>query len=95
MPNARNTDPSTSHEAARSVDNITLTQEYIIRALQRPATDVALVDRYRNIKSAPAASESGIRSRRSELVSKGVIRDSGSREVLPSGRRAIVWELSR
>lgn len=91
MPNARRTDPTTSHEAARSIDNITQTQDFILKALKRPATDVVLVERYRNLKRAPRASESGIRSRRAELVLRGLVKDTGLREVLPSGRRAIVW----
>lgn len=92
MTNARRTDPQTSHDAARSVENVTETQAFIMKALTRPATDVELVDRYRNMKRAPRASESGIRSRRAELVDKGLIIDSGLRVVLPSGRRAIVWK---
>lgn len=93
MANARKTDPGTSHEAARSVDNITATQEFILRILKNPMTDYELVDLYQNstLESVPRASESGIRSRRAELVGRGIVRDSGARQVLPSGRRAIVW----
>jgi len=91
MPNARKTDPKTSHDAARSVESVTETQAFILKALTRPGTDTALVQRYRNIKRAPFASESGLRSRRAELVDKGLVADSGLREILPSGRRSIVW----
>lgn len=92
MAHARRTDPTTSHEAAASVSNITLTQEFILKALVRPATDVALVERYQSLKRAPRASESGIRSRRAELVNRGLVRDSGLRTILPSGRKAVLWE---
>lgn len=91
MPKARNTDPQTSHEAAESVKNINATQQAILNALVRPRTDVELVEVYRKIKSNPRASESGIRSRRAELVAAGLVVDTGSRIKLPSGRRAIVW----
>jgi hypothetical protein len=93
MANARKTDPQTSHDAARSVGDVTMTQEYVLKALQKPRTDVQLVEAYRNTKAAPVASESGIRSRRAELVRLGLVHDTGNRFVLPSGRRAIVWGL--
>lgn len=94
MASARNTDPSTSHEAAQLVKNITETQEFILKALKRPATDVDLVERYRNYKKAPYASESGIRSRRAELVRQGLVVDTGKRARLDSGRNAIVWKVA-
>lgn len=91
---ARNTDPVTSHLAAESVDHITATQEYVLRCLRRPRHDVELVDAYRAYKTAPRASESGIRSRRAELVDRGLVIDTGRRVRLASGRYAIVWGLS-
>lgn len=92
MANARKTDPVTSHEAAESVRTITLTQEFVLRVLRRPRVDVELVKAYQAMKTAPRASESGIRSRRAELVERGLVRDSGRRTRLESGRMAIVWE---
>lgn len=91
MPFARTLDPSTSHEAAASVSNLTETKAYILKALNHPRTDVDLVQAYRNMTGAPMASDSGIRSRRAELVASGHIVDSGARVKLPSGRSAIVW----
>jgi len=89
---ARTMDPETSHEAAESVRNVTTTHEYVLRALRRPRTDPELLEAYRQFKRAPRASESGIRSRRAELVRAGLVRDSKRRVRLESGRRAIVWE---
>jgi len=93
MAYARSTDPLTSHEAAASVDNITETQQAILKALKRSGTDVDLVDRYRNLKGAPRASESGIRSRRSELARLGLVKHVGTTK-LASGRTAKVWQVA-
>jgi hypothetical protein len=91
MARARNTDPVTSHLAAESVGDVTRTQEYILKALRKARTDVELVEAYTNLRTAPRASESGIRSRRAELVRKGLVIDTGKRVRLDSGRYAIVW----
>lgn len=97
MPHARKTDPTTSFEAAGSIDpdQLTKTQTALLKCLKRPATDVSILERYRNLKGAPRASESGLRTRRSELVAVGAIVDSGLRERLPSGRNAIIWKLGK
>lgn len=94
MPRARNTDPQTSHAAAESVTNLTQTQATILRVLKRPRTDTQLIEAYRKLKRAPLASESGIRSRRAELVEKGLVADSGDRALTPFNRRSIVWGLA-
>ena len=92
MAKARRTDPETSHEAAESVKEVTLTQEFILKALRKPRNDSQLIEAYRAYKTAPRASESGIRSRRAELVDSGRVTDSGDRVKMPSGRWSIVWE---
>jgi hypothetical protein len=94
MAKARHSDPQTSHDAAESVKDITKTQAFILKALRKPLTDVALVDVYRAYKTAPRASESGIRSRRAELVKRGQVIDTGRRVKLASGRHAIVWQVA-
>lgn len=92
---ARNTDPNTSHEAAASVKDITLTKHYILKCLVRARTDVELVEAYQNLKGAPKASESGIRSRRAELVREGYVVPTGLEVQLPSGRYAKVWQTAK
>ena len=94
MVRARRTDPVTSHLAAESVDNVTQTQAFILRCLKRPRNDVELVNAYMAYKTAPNASESGIRSRRAELVDRGLVIDTGRRVKLASGRYSIVWGLA-
>lgn len=91
MARARKTDPLTSKQAAKSVKNISETQRAILKLLAKPATDVDLVRLYKK-STAPRASESGIRSRRSELVWLGLVKDTGERQKLRSGRMAIVWK---
>jgi hypothetical protein len=100
MPIARNTDPKTSHDAAKSVSNVERTKEIIWHMLRiLPSTDEQLVIAYNelvniNPSSTPQASESGIRSRRSELVGEGMIEDTGERAKTRSGRSAIIWRAS-
>lgn len=94
MPFARTEDPSTSHQAAASVSNLTETKRAILILLQTAMTDNELVARYQANALAgfvPMASESGIRSRRAELVADGYVEDSNGRATLPSGRKAIMW----
>lgn len=93
-PRARNTDPTTSHLAAASVSNITDTQFYVLKSLRRPADDTQLLERYRSFKKAPFASDSGVRTRRAELVALGAVEDSGERVTLRSGRSATVWQVN-
>lgn len=96
-PYARQTDPQTSHDAAKSVGNVTATQNTILLLLNiEGMTDTDLVLAYSRMnrtspETAPRASESGIRSRRAELVARGLVQDSGDRVKLQSGRMATVW----
>jgi hypothetical protein len=96
MPHARLTDPGTSHEAADSVGNLTETKKAIFYILKYPRTDAELIDSYNTLvqrNEAPRASESGIRSRRAELVDDGLVIDTGHRAKSPSGRNMIVWAI--
>lgn len=100
-PVARSTDPETSHEAAASVRGLRASQEGVLAVFRdhpEGLTDpeVALAydrARYYRPDAFPRQSESGLRTRRSELVARELLRDSGRRKKLTTGRRAIVWEL--
>jgi len=99
MPNAKATDPQTSHDAARSVKNLTETKKAILWILDcyGSMVDDKLVEHYNKLVYqgiAPRASQQGVRTRRHELVVAGQVQDTGSREKLASGRKAIVWDLS-
>jgi hypothetical protein len=93
MPFARTTDPETSHEAAQSVTNITPLKQEILQRLMKPMTDTDLYQLLRT-NSRLIVTESGVRSRRSELVQAGLVRDTGERVKLATGRNAIVWGTS-
>jgi len=96
---ARVTDPSTSHEAAESSspEHTSKTQLAIMAILRyEPMTDLEIERAYRDLEDfgdVPRASESGIRSRRAELVLKGLVEASGEYRPTPSGRKSIVWKL--
>lgn len=94
MPHARTLDPSTSHQAAASVRNISTTHEAILKALRSPMSDQSLVNMIQHIHGRTFASESGIRSRRAELVELGLVKDTGVRVRLASGRAAIIWSVA-
>jgi hypothetical protein len=94
MPQARRTDPQTSHDAARSVKDVSKTKQAILSLLRKHQTDMQLVANYTKLvrqNKAPRASESGIRSRRAELVKLGLVKDTGKKNVSASNRQMIVW----
>ena len=92
---ARTSDPWTSRAAAASLasDKIRGAQSAVLRFLRRngPMEDERLVKIY---NGDPPQSPSGLRTRRAELVKKGLIADSGKRIVTKSGRKAIVWQVA-
>jgi len=99
MPFWRKTDPATSAEAALSIPEVKVkdTQKRILELLKdKPLTDTEIRVHYL-VKLAtddwPDVSDSGLRTRRAELVTLGLVEDSLARRRLPSGRYAIVWKL--
>lgn len=96
-PRARSTDPETSHAAAASVAARDLRESHraiadLLEANPGGLTDERLVDLYLGSEREPYQSPSGIRTRRDELVQAGLVRDSGRKATLSTGRRGIVWE---
>jgi hypothetical protein len=94
MPQARKTDPQTSHDAANSVKDVSKTKKAILVLLRKHQSDMQLVASYSKLarqNKAPRASESGIRSRRAELVRLGLVKDTGKRDRSASNRQMIVW----
>lgn len=95
---ARNTDPETSREAAGSVEGLREKQKAVLRILKgyRELCDERLLLAYRmsGFQESCPQSDSGLRTRRAELVRKGLIMDSGLRVKTLSGRNSIVWRLA-
>lgn len=94
---ARRSDPSTSHAAAASLepDELRESQLAVLRVFQITGGrlhDDQMIAAYSELGMKPQ-SVSGLRTRRSELVDRGLVRDSGDRVRLVSGRLSIVWEL--
>ena len=95
VPNTRTLDPSTSHQAEKSVSKLADSYRIILDIFRNhgPMNDEALIATWRK-QASKLASDSGIRSRRSELVATGLIVDSGERQKMQSGRDSIVWRLA-
>ena len=95
---ARSTDPWTSMDAAMKVATQPLKSRilYLFEEHRSPLTDEQLIALYRkqaiSYRWSPA-SDSGIRSRRSELVDEGELIDTGRTELTVSGRHTTLWGL--
>lgn len=92
---ARKSDPITSHLAADSIGDTTELQKRILVLLQIShigLNDEQLIKCYKSAYGITfPASDSSIRSRRSELVIKGYLRDSGYTRPTATGHKSIVW----
>lgn len=88
---ARHTDPITSHEAAASVTGIRASQQAVLALFDHYGLmcDEQLIAHalYRGVRQ----SQSGLRSRRAELVVRGLLVDTGRTVLTAAGRRTIVW----
>lgn len=95
---ARTTDPATSHAAAASItpDKLRESQRVVLAFLKvrGPMTDTDLVELWQHyrLREWNDQSPSGLRTRRRELVAAGLVRDTGRRQRLDTGRKAIIWE---
>lgn len=92
--------PALPVSKVRTEEQITNTQMGVLKILRAngPMCDTELLKRYNeahrtNPRVFPYASDSGLRTRRSELVRHNLAQDSGKRELLPSGRYSIVWSI--
>ena len=99
QPRSRSADPQTSADAARSVTSLRPKQEAVLKVFKGygPMTQEQLVNVYGggyapHDSELPSQSESGIRTRCSELAAIGLVRDTGERRKMSTGRMAIVWE---
>jgi hypothetical protein len=92
-PNARRTDPLTSHEAADSVDEAASCAE-VRRLLGKhgPLTDEQIAWKHAAPLPRPLFSPSRLRTARHELEESGVVVDVGEGRTR-SGRRCRLWAL--
>ena len=90
---ARAGDPETSHEAAASVSSLTKVQKWVLYCLEHygPLTDEMLYKKL--IWYFPDTTEQSVRSRRAELVRKGLVAHKGLYGETRNGRRCRVWEI--
>lgn len=98
MRSAKIGDPTTSHNAAGTVDGVTDAQARVVVLLARygAATDEDLADRYQRmirLLGWPLISPSGLRTRRAELVERGDVIASDVEGRTASGRSATIWRL--
>lgn len=91
---ARNTDPDTSHEAAAAFTEERLTEiQLAVLAFFRVkgrATDEDVEDAL----SGQYPAFSTLRKRRTDLVQRKFLRDSGARKLNRNNRKMIVWEIT-
>ena len=102
-PATRTGDPETSHQAARTV-KYGPNQKAVFECFQYFGAmhDGQLIERYPawrermlDFRPIPMQTDSGLRSRRADLVKLGYLRDSHKRALLPTKRNATIWEITR
>lgn len=98
---ARRGNPDTSRAVARDLtaDTLRRSQRAVLRCLQHagPVTDEGMIREYDRLRERfgwPMQSPSGLRSRRAELATATppLVRDTGKRRPISTGRLATVWE---
>lgn len=93
---SRTSDPDTSQAAALAVTRMTSKRLAVLRLfeLSGEMTDEQLLDRYRSRSRSrgwPEQSESGLRTRRCELIRMGQLQDTGRTRRMTTGRMAKIW----
>ena len=94
---ARSYDRETSHLAAESVTGITELQTRILHTFDAfgAMTDEELIARYKQMWGVRnPATDSSLRTRRCDLVTKGELRDSGITRKTNAGRKSTVWTIN-
>lgn len=91
---ARNSDSANSHIAADSVRGITEVKRRILDTfdVNGPMTDEAMIVAYRRLwGNRHKETDSSLRTRRSELVHAGELRDTGLTGLTRAGRKCTVF----
>lgn len=95
---ARVSDPVTSYLAAESVKDTTPLQERILSLFESRTggmTDEEMIEAYQmQFGHWWPATESSLRTRRSDLHYAGKLRDTGVKKLNSRGRKAIVWDIN-
>lgn len=95
----RQGDPEESYSAAASTGNLTVNQRSVMtlmRVLGKPVLDEELIKAYERHRKAlllPEQSESGLRSRRSELSNAGLLTQGESKK-MTTGGTGRTWTLT-
>ena len=88
-------DPETSHKAAASISEPTLQerQQAVLHLLRRYGLQTATeIDQAYLLVYGKTTSYSGLKTRVTELVRMGLVRDSGQRKMAKSGRNHVLWQ---
>jgi hypothetical protein len=90
---AKKNDPQTSHDAAKGV-NLTRGQREAIRVIDHLYNfiDDEMIVSKNELKS--PLSDSGIKTRRHELVNLGYVADTGLKRLTKFGNKATVWNIT-
>lgn len=88
---ARRGDPESSFESAMSISDLTGKQQIVLEILRGggPMCDEQIYDALWD--AGYRMSPSGARTRRAELVNRGLVRFSGKHCILKSKRRSRIW----
>ena len=91
LPTARQTDPTTSHEAAHDATPLSGRHRRIALAALRYAGSYGMTDF--ELAAATGIQQTSIGVRRKELVRAGFVEATEQRRLSPSGSSAIVWRV--